>query len=669
MPEVPGPYLTKMVVLDAKPMISYRPDIDGLRALAVGLVVLFHAGLSFSGGYIGVDVFFVISGYLITSKLLADHQSGKASVARFYSARAKRILPALLVMNGFCIIVGWMLLLPIDFAELSWSTVSSALFSSNFYFYSLSGYFDGPAIEKPLLHTWSLAVEEQFYLVWPLICLCLLFRAAPRRQVSAIIGAAAVSFVLAQYLIVGDRSAAFFFPITRAWELLAGAIVAMQQIKLPPRMGEPLSLLSLATIVASGLLLTSGSDVPGWSAIPPVAAATILVVSGPHTIAARALAFEPVRRVGLISYSLYLWHWPLLAFFRYYLERDLTPWESIAAIAVSFVVSALSWAYVEQVRRYGGNSRRVLISAAAGLFATAAVGVVGISAANVDTMSTNAREAMHDVSTSNPLTMCHRNKPGPINTSSECLIGAKSDHSPDFVLIGDSHGDHFAPALNTAAERLGLTGIQITRGGGCAPVWGIHQISNSREVPGCDDYRSDVLRYIDGLPSNRLIVIAARWSLYLRTTAPNIDTPFYTTTKEAPELSATTSRRNIIEHLRSTVAMFRMRGHRVMVVDQVPEYAFFPLNCYVRHADQANAGEMCGEVKPTASDVKLAMEAAKESGALVIHPTDFLCGKSGRCTVAINGSFLYRDIHHLNRKGSLQMASWFERALSDSRAD
>jgi len=653
------------------PKSSYRPDIDGLRAIAVILVVMFHAELGFGGGYIGVDVFFVISGYLITSKLLHDHQSGAASIAAFYSGRAKRILPALLVMYVACLIAGRVLMLPVDFTELSRTTLSSALFGSNFYFYSLSGYFDGPAIEKPLLHTWSLAVEEQFYLVWPLICFHLLFKARSSRQVLTIIVSGAISLCIAQYLMTADRSAAFFFPITRAWELLAGALIAVRPIKLSRTAAAALSILSVLIVIASGALLDSRSDVPGVWAIPAIAAAVTLINAGPQTFAARLLALEPLRRIGLISYSLYLWHWPLLAFARYYAERSLTPFESAATVVAALAISSISWAYVEQpVRHRNVSVRRALMSAGVGLTATVFVALVGLSSATLDSVSPKAREAMLDIASRNPFEKnCHRNKPSPINTSDECLIGAKTSEVPDFILIGDSHGDHFAPALDRAGETTGLTGIQITRGGGCAPIWGINQISGGRPVPGCDSYRSDVLQYIDGLPTNRLIIIAARWSLYLKTTAPGIDAPFFATAEASPALTVASTQRNIVEHMRSTVKMLRERGHRVMIIDQIPEYPFFPLNCFVRHSAQANAGYLCGEDKSDVDAFTLptesAMAAAASSGATIIHPADFLC-PSGRCMVAKDGIFLYRDIHHLNLKGALELTPLFVRALSTS---
>jgi len=650
--------------------MKYRPDIDGLRAIAVMLVVLFHAGLGFSGGYIGVDVFFVISGYLITSKLLDDYQSGTTSIAKFYSGRAKRILPALLVMYAVCLIVGRLLLLPIDFIELSRTTLSSALFGSNFYFYHLSGYFDGPAIEKPLLHTWSLAVEEQFYLVWPVICFYLLFKARAKNQAAAILVAGVASLLIAQYLLTTDRSAAFFFPVARAWELLAGALIAVRPVRLPAQT-SPLSILYVAVIIASGLLLTSRSYVPGISAIPAIASVAFLTAAGPQTVAARVLAFEPIRKIGLISYSLYLWHWPLLAFTRYYLERNLTTWEAVVVVIASFGFASLSWAFVEQPIRHSRLTiRRALTTATAGLTATAVVAFLGFTNTRLGDVPAKAREAMADSSTISPFEKtCHHNKPSPINTSAECLIGAKASQVPDFVLIGDSHGDHFSPTLDLVGRKLGLTGIQITQGGGCMPIWGIEQVSGGRPVAGCDAYRSDVLNYIDSLPKDRLIVIAARWSLYLNTTAPNIDAPFYANTKDSPDLSVSSTRKNITDHLAATVKMLRERGHRVMIIDQIPEYSFFPLNCFVRHSEQANAGDLCGEdrsyIAPLMSAVEPAMNAAASAGATVLRPADYLC-PSGRCTVAMNGTFLYRDIHHLNLKGSLEMAPFFVKALATS---
>src|SRR4051812_27148780 len=292
--------------------VGYRGDIDGLRAISVLLVILFHLGFApASGGFIGVDVFFVISGYLITGIIYDALRVEQFSFVRFYERRARRILPALLAVILVSWLAGYILLYPGDYKTFSLSAIYAILAASNFYFFLNTGYFDLPSQVMPLLHTWSLGVEEQFYIAWPAIMLAAhkIFHPSPaawRRLLYALILA---SFAAAALGVTHNPKAAFYLPHTRAWELAVGALLVFTP-RLPVRLSwlrEPLPLAGLASIALSALILDAQSPFPGFNALAPVlGAAFVIYWSGRPSLVHRILAVQPMAFVGLISYSLYL---------------------------------------------------------------------------------------------------------------------------------------------------------------------------------------------------------------------------------------------------------------------------------------------------------------------------------------------------------------------------
>lgn len=357
-------------------------------------VILFHAGISlFSGGFVGVDVFFVISGYLITSIILAEQAQGTFSLVRFYERRARRILPALLLVVAVCIPVAWVLLLPSDYADFSESLAAVAVFGSNVFFYLQSGYFEADAELKPLLHTWSLGVEEQFYLLFPLLLMGLArLRARVTVAVLAAIGVA--SFVGAEWASQRDPSGAFFLLPYRAWELVIGAMLALRESSIrsaPPEVAVPApllagwraeaaSVLGLSMIVAAVFLFDEETPFPGrYALLPTLGTALLIWAATPATRVGRWLGHPALVAIGLMSYSAYLWHQPLFAFARHTHESEPSLAVLLALSAGALVLAWLSWRFVEKpFREKGRFSRRVVFSAAlAGSLLIAGVGVGG----------------------------------------------------------------------------------------------------------------------------------------------------------------------------------------------------------------------------------------------------------------------------------------------------
>ncbi|MEO1020870.1 MAG: acyltransferase, partial [Pseudomonadota bacterium] len=330
-------------------ILNYRPDIDGLRALAVLAVVFYHAGFDIvGGGFVGVDVFFVISGYLITSIIMKDIQSADGfSIAKFYERRARRIFPALFAVIFASSIAAFFILTPLELDRFARSAIAATLFVSNIFFRYQTGYFAGDADEQPLLHTWSLAVEEQFYIFFPLF-LMFVHRFLPRRISLLVLLVAIVSLAMALVGIRFSTAAAFYLAPPRAWELMLGALLALGAVPtLRWRLGRELvAIVGLAAIAWSVTRFDEATIFPGFAALLPTfgTAALIWAGMGPGTsLVNRLLSQKPLVFVGLISYSLYLWHWPLIVFHEFSVAHRPSPRELLVILAISFVLAIISW--------------------------------------------------------------------------------------------------------------------------------------------------------------------------------------------------------------------------------------------------------------------------------------------------------------------------------------
>ena len=351
------------------PPLAYRRDIDGLRAVAVLPIVFNHLGLrGFGGGYVGVDVFFVISGFLITGVLLRDMTSGRHSIGDFYRRRLLRIFPALFAVLAIVTALAWPAMLPGELVRYARSLGATALFASNLQFYAETGYFDAASHVKPLLHTWSLAIEEQFYLLWPL----LLMAVGPHRptRLRAALGAIVMlSFVASVSMLRVDASSAFYLLPSRAWELGVGGLIATLRLPVGARwLREGAAAVALAALGWAIWRFSSVTPFPAEAALLPCLATAALIASGPHTLVARALAIGPIVFVGLISYSLYLWHWPVVVFAEILLILPPTRPVIAAEILVSLLLATLSWRYIEtpfRTHARGWSTRAVLSSSAA----------------------------------------------------------------------------------------------------------------------------------------------------------------------------------------------------------------------------------------------------------------------------------------------------------------
>lgn len=502
---------------DAVAHAKYRPDIDGLRAVAVLPVLFYHLGISLApGGFVGVDVFFVISGYLITSLISAEMHQGTYSITNFYVRRARRIFPALFVMCAVTALFVLLFGLPSDAKRFSSALAAATLFGSNIYFYLTADYFAAAAETQPLLHTWSLAVEEQFYIFFPLILL-LVRRYFGQRERLIMVALALLSLGASIWLVRADQAGAFYLLQSRAWELLLGGLLALGvfpaiQSRL---LAGVLGLVGLALIAGSVLLYREDMPFPGLAALAPCIGAALLIQTGKDAslLTAQALSLGPVRFIGLISYSLYLWHWPVAVISRYVAfwygwDPDLKL-HKLAVLALSFAAAILSWYFVERPfrqRPYRLGSTAILSASAATMaLLVVAAGVVYPLSQRFWQMPRSAERVL--------ATLDYR----PTNAKRSCFLGPKnndfryfnqagclgmSDTKENWLLIGDSQAADLWAGLSGVNPEINL--MQGTASG-CKPLL---DLKGERRC-------TDLMRFLfaDFIPKHRfdVILLSARW--------------------------------------------------------------------------------------------------------------------------------------------------------------
>jgi peptidoglycan/LPS O-acetylase OafA/YrhL len=363
---------------------GYRADIDGLRALAIVPVLLFHAGVpGFGGGYVGVDILFVISGFLITGVIAREIDAGQFSIVHFYERRARRIMPALMAMIAAVLVVASWLYFPDDLRKLPASAIAATLFYSNIHLFFDVNYFGGGSEIKPLLHSWSLAVEEQFYIGFPVLMI-MIARFAPQWRRGIVAAFALLSFAIAVATQAKGDGFAFYWLPPRAWELFAGSLLALGVMPtLGRRTREALALAGVIAIAFSIITYGKTTVFPGVTALPPVLGAVAIIMAGRGTRIAQILETPLLVGIGLISYSLYLWHWPVIVFAEYTTNARLSGWRSVAAIALSLGLAVLSWRWIERPFRDPRRMGRKTI------FTWTGVGMASLCAASLALATTD----------------------------------------------------------------------------------------------------------------------------------------------------------------------------------------------------------------------------------------------------------------------------------------
>ena len=444
---------------------TYRPEIDGLRALAVVSVLIFHLNpVWLSGGFIGVDIFFVISGFLITNIIRTKLLKNEFSFSEFYARRAKRIFPALFIVLIISSLFAYISLPPEEFKSFFKDLRYVLLQFGNVHFSNDLDYFSQGLAASPLLHTWSLGVEEQFYLLWPLLLFISFKWLSPALRAPVFLACLIGSIALSEALLTIDAKQAYYMVYSRGWELLLGGILVFG--KLPEitrkRTADITSVLTLGIIVGC-LLIYSESDFPGLKALLPVAATALFIHSATHYkgIGHQLLCIKPALTIGLYSYSLYLWHWPLIAFTKTLTENALTLQAIVIITLVCFVLAGLTYRFIEQpFLKTTANTRKVLISS----FCFIVFGVVASNTLKHFDYHPSRSAYAYDL-----------NESLAINTQALCKKDFKATCTPyadgryDLLLAGDSHGAHYAPLILHWAKRYNYR-VKIITQGGC-PTW------------------------------------------------------------------------------------------------------------------------------------------------------------------------------------------------------
>jgi peptidoglycan/LPS O-acetylase OafA/YrhL len=605
---------------------NYRQDIDGLRAFAVMPVLLFHFGLEqLPGGFAGVDVFFVISGYLIAGTLLKDLQTDRFSLWTFYWRRFRRILPALFVVLAASTVAA-VLLLPADqLVDFAWTLLSTSTFWSNIYFWDTTNYFGASAELKPLLHTWSLAVEEQYYIFAP-IAMWLIYRFLGQRWTLVLLPLILMSFALSVYGLKAGPSFTFYWLPTRAWELMIGAYLMLAP---PPKLSsriaqETVGILGWLCLGIAYFTLTKTSAFPAQGALLPCIGTALLIYAGSHQtdgkrpMASRVLEVAPVVWIGLISYSLYLVHWPLVSFLTHY---TMEPVEHVVMLTVvSIVLAAFMWRFVEQPFRKNPvlKSKPVVFAASFGAMAIAALTMVIIVSADgfPGRAPDYVRQDVQTTSWRNKVCF-FKNGENIGKFSVEACTHDLGFDDAKILLWGDSFNAQYIAGLADNSARLGSNVVQITHAG-CPPILDY----NSAGLPKCAALNQKALRLLDS-GDYSVVILSGLWDSH---------------------------KERVLTHFADTVSAIKERGAEVIVIGQSPNYSDDVQR--IAHVAKRRGNDPWLIKTRTSSTMKAALqEQTALGGGIFIDPIDLLC-TGDICPIADDVDFYAFDHGHMGNRGA-----------------
>lgn len=606
------------------PMEAHRHDIDGLRAFAVVAVILYHTGV-ISGGFVGVDVFFVISGFLITSIIIEERADGRFSMLRFYERRIRRLLPALLTVVFAVLIGSSILFLPDDARSVGSSAAATALFVPNVHLWRGAGYFTEAAEAKPLLHLWSLGVEEQFYLIWPALLLVI---GKARGPILAVAGA---SLALSAWGAVHAPDATFYLLPSRAWELLLGALIAGSTWgeTLGSTWRNVLSWTGFFMIAAPAALYAPRLPFPGLTALLPCLGAAALIVAGPAGHLNRALAIKPVVFVGLISYSLYLWHWPAIVFARYALVDRATPIVIGAAVAVSSVAAVVSWRFIEQPARQARVRRsNVYLMAAAGtiLALIAGLGLRSFPSWAVKTPPQALALARFGENFNPHRQRCHFPSSERFDASRACVFGASVRAT--IAVWGDSHAAEIAFELGSLMGDRSQAVVELSTAS-CPPFAGFETL----QQPGCRERNEKTLAFLNRNESISTVVLVAYFNLY-------------------PAAA--------VDSIGGTVGALLSAGKTVVVIYPLPDHSSHVPRALARYATRGRSPDLFARSRADFfQSNKRAFRAldtlGDRSGLVRVYPHHLFCNERW-CRAIEGGRPLYFDDNHLDLIGARKVA-------------
>lgn len=640
--------------------ISYRPEVDGLRCLAVMLVILHHLGIpGFDGGFVGVDVFFVISGYLITSIILSDESGEGFSFGRFYQRRVIRLAPAYFLVLVVTSIVAGFVMLPSELLQYSRSAIYSTFFAANFFMWdTVGGYFGTGADTTPLLHLWSLAVEEQFYLFWP-VSLLLLHRLF--RTKVLMFSVMAIAFLLAlgvsEYGALHYRAAAYYLMPTRAFELLIGALlVAFPAVRgsAVQRFGAlVLSVSGMGLIIYSSIFFSKAIWFPGLNALVPClgTALVILFTQSDTPIVGSILTNRLVVGIGKISYPAYLWHWPIIAFLNIYLI-DITPWLAVGVISLTMLLSAVTYRFVETpARTFRSYKNGVVISGGLALPAVlfAAIAIVAVKNNGFpdrfdEALNVRAEAVMAYADTARG--RCNEGWVSAPLPEDDCILGV-DEGAVDILLVGDSHANHFSGMVDVLANNAGLRGYDVTQNNTVFLVEVDRYYQQGDEVVHHANFRARN-EYIENelLPrSYPYVVLGASYVRHLQ--------GMFARDSDGPQEDG---EQVFVDGLYETVEKIIGYGSTPVLIKGNPTYDHDISRCTLNNARFGTAASCKmdrGDFDRKFQDWNGIVDKLKArfESLIVIDPSSIMCDKRF-CYSELKGLPLYRDSGHLNYKGS-----------------
>src|SRR5579883_366629 len=649
---------------------NYRSEINGLRGIAVLSVILFHMGFSWvKGGFVGVDIFFVISGYLITRLIAHDLDHALFNFYDFWLRRARRILPALICVVFFSLITSWFLFLPDDFKSLGRSAFSLSLFASNVYFWLKTGYFTAPAETKPLLHTWTLAVEEQFYLVFPLM-LCIITRYIPTLRTKIIFSFMLLSFALAILEIKNHQIAAFFLLPMRAWELLTGSMIAFYLLHKdksnPQWFNESLSSLGLLAIGYAILFYNQNTLFPGWAALLPCLGTAAIIASNHNQLTSigRLLSLRPLVMIGLISYSLYLWHWPFLVFAKYVFDTKLTEFQTVIILLASVFTAWISYIWIETPIRQKSiliHPKTFILTITVAICTIAGTGLLidlnnGFPERLPPTILTAYQEAFHHSSTT-----CQT-----VRISKNVSVISNSDKSetPDFLLWGDSHAAMLLPMIEKMASQYHLTFWYYS----CIPVLDVYQVNEHGSLTGSNCYISnhEMINIIEQKHIKN-VLLASFWTQFTEGREIPMEgagqrDPFYadeTIKSTSPSQARVVFQKHFIE----TIKKLESANANVWIMKQVPAHRYWIANQLAKvlkfGGDTNKIGRPLSEYLKRQLFVNSVFDGLKTQKTHILDPTPLLCDNYF-CHGIEQDHALYFDFNHLSDYGALKLKPLFK---------
>lgn len=644
--------------------LPYRPEIDGLRAVAVLPVLFFHAGLGCTGGYIGVDVFFVISGYLIGSLILRECESGNFHLVHFWVRRIRRLFPALAVTLAATAAAGPFLLIPPHLEQTGAALIAQPLLVANLFFWSQSGYFETASEFQPLLHTWSLAVEEQFYLFLPLLLIPLLNHG--RRTAVIVIWLLIVaSFAWSLHAIDRFPSAAFFLLPSRIWELglgLALALTPRARFR-DPRTNELASLAGLSAILAPVFLYDADTPFPGAAALAPCLGTALWMVAnaGPLTVSGKLLASPATVWVGKISYPLYLWHWPVLVLVRYASPDTFTPSLALASLAFSFLLAWVTWRWIERPvreRRVFATTRLLALAAGSGSVLLIGTGAIYEGKEGFFDPATEATEPTAATHDQDPADRFHAmrawdRKGGPF------IAGSRENEAKRLLLWGDSHAMAALPVLGELGHQYGVA-VYAACEPGNAPLFGARSTRIASEGR---DFEPAIRRLLAAKKIDNVLLVA-RWPIYLKEHS-SVSRNYLLTRDPEGRTTESEAERLLVDQLGDTIRFLEDTGARVILMRSV---AHQPLDVprTIAHArsrgmdENAFALTLTEHEKDDETANRLIDQAVAGTGAKLLDPRPLFTDREGRYLMSRGGQALYNDRSHLSPSGSRELRGLFE---------